>query len=1221
MKRIGILSGLALAALALTNCSTKEIEVPAEVAAGKEGVPFEIIALPSVETRTVAGEGLTTVWDATNDVLSVFHRTANTGSFTNDGEFSVADAETGTFSGTISENVPVSGNSYDWVAIYPYSSYLLSLADPVGEQGGYYYIGCNSQKAQLQDGTGSNAHLAGYKSDNTGNFPLWGKAEDVAYNASASGVESPAISMNQVASVLAFNITNSTSEAISVSSIEFTATEDIVGAYYIDFTGTTPAFTPYNNYQSATAKLEVTNGTIAAGGSGTFYMGIKPFTVEGTAAEPKTLSMKVTTELGDTQVKTFNVAKTMTFSPNKFKNVNMVWNTEHVGDVIPEEPDTDDYVLVENLSNVTSGYYLIVNYDPVNVEDSYILKNDQLTSKTQSAVTLDDISGLTISSDEKIITTDANNIKWCFIAHGLNEFKIKSAAAGSNYYLLCKMSDNDGLRIASWNYSGWQNYWTVVEKDLDPSEPDYKTFFLTTTVDDVTRYLATYTSKPDWRTYTTSAQAWNYIRLYKKGTPLPPSGIGFSTPSYEFTLNDADYTAFTGQPLTNPNNVSVTWSSSNTTLATVSNGTVTFVPNKTGETTISAKFAGNQSFKSETVSYTITVNPNSAGLGLPFNETFTGSTGTMGWSGGAASGTINYDNEGWESENASGADGAAKFGTGSKLGTATTPAISYSGNATLSFKAGAWNGNSESTTLKLSISTGSGTIYSDADLTTTTGKVTMVKGDWTTYTVYLKDLVGPFAVTFEGDKASNSRFLLDDVSIVAGIEQPAASFGASISNTDIVLAAGGNKTINVTGNVSWAASATNNATVSPSSGTGVGSVTVTIPENETSSEKTYSVTISTSAEVDPDSYSFTITQEAAPSVVNESTESDPYTPAEAAALADELSGATLDDVYVYGIIKSANYYTSSNTWNLVISADGSSEGSQFTIYKAAGEDFVAGDAVEFKGTLKKYNSTAELDEGNTLIAQLHKPTISPNGGSFTTSQSVSIAVNTSTTGATGAAIHYTTDGNDPTASSATYTSAFSISETTTVKAVATKGVLITGVTSATFTKNSGKTNQVLFHETFGNNSGSARAWNDSYSVKSGVNAVYSAITGYTVTNAKQSKNTVGSVQSGLLQTTTGSDAVLIIGPLAVADAENMVLTYQWNAGSIKKTYSTKLYYATSSSGTYSEIGGTGSGATSFVTRSYTLPVAAQVNTLYLKIVWNTSNVGAIIDEVNLQGDY
>ena len=160
---------------------------------------------------------------------------------------------------------------------------------------------------------------------------------------------------------------------------------------------------------------------------------------------------------------------------------------------------------------------------------------------------------------------------------------------------------------------------------------------------------------------------------------------------------------------------------------------------------------------------------------------------------------------------------------------------------------------------------------------------------------------------------------------------------------------------------------------------------------------------------------------------------------------------------------------------------------------------------------------------------------------------------------------------------------------------------------------------VLFHETFGNNTGSARTWDNSYSVKSGVESVYSGITGYTITNAKQSKNTTGSTQSGLIQSSQDTDAELIVGPLNVEDYSSLKVTYQWKAASIKGTYSTSLYYATSPTGSYSEITGTGAGATTFVERSYSLPEAAQVSTLYLKIIWKTSNTQAIIDELELTG--
>ena len=160
---------------------------------------------------------------------------------------------------------------------------------------------------------------------------------------------------------------------------------------------------------------------------------------------------------------------------------------------------------------------------------------------------------------------------------------------------------------------------------------------------------------------------------------------------------------------------------------------------------------------------------------------------------------------------------------------------------------------------------------------------------------------------------------------------------------------------------------------------------------------------------------------------------------------------------------------------------------------------------------------------------------------------------------------------------------------------------------------------LLFGESFGNNTSSQRDWSDSYSVKSGISNVYSGITGYIVTNAKQSKNNVGSVASGLTQTTAGTEASIIIGPLNVTGYGNLALTYQWKAGSVKGTYTTKAYYATSATGAYTELTGTGAGATTFVERSYTLPASAQVSTLYLKIIWNTSNTQGVIDEVQLNG--
>ena len=75
------------------------------------------------------------------------------------------------------------------------------------------------------------------------------------------------------------------------------------------------------------------------------------------------------------------------------------------------------------------------------------------------------------------------------------------------------------------------------------------------------------------------------------------------------------------------------------------------------------------------------------------------------------------------------------------------------------------------------------------------------------------------------------------------------------------------------------------------------------------------------------------------------------------------------------------------------------------------------------------------------------PTFSPAGGTYYEAQNVSISTTTA-----GATIYYTTDGNNPTTSSAVYSTPLAISQTTTVKAMAVKsGMNNSNVATATYT--------------------------------------------------------------------------------------------------------------------------------------------------------------------------
>lgn len=197
---------------------------------------------------------------------------------------------------------------------------------------------------------------------------------------------------------------------------------------------------------------------------------------------------------------------------------------------------------------------------------------------------------------------------------------------------------------------------------------------------------------------------------------------------------------------------------------------------------------------------------------------------------------------------------------------------------------------------------------------------------------------------------------------------------------------------------------------------------------------------------------------------------------------------------------------------------------------------------------------------------------------------------------------------------------------------------------------------VLFREDFGNNSSSARAWRNDYITQSGVSAVYSGATSYTVTNAKQSKNTMGHGTQTSQGNTDGGSAIVsnqgnqgtvIIGPLNVASYESLALTHwfgkssaaadTWNESRASNPDVMKVSYSTNNStwialtrtGSNPNSGAVGNTTTNhnYVQASYTLPAAAQVSTLYLKFEFycyklnnSSQQIGAVyIDEVELTG--
>jgi peptidoglycan/xylan/chitin deacetylase (PgdA/CDA1 family) len=118
-------------------------------------------------------------------------------------------------------------------------------------------------------------------------------------------------------------------------------------------------------------------------------------------------------------------------------------------------------------------------------------------------------------------------------------------------------------------------------------------------------------------------------------------------------------------------------------------------------------------------------------------------------------------------------------------------------------------------------------------------------------------------------------------------------------------------------------------------------------------------------------------------------------------------------------------------WNTVMATQGGVT-TTANVITMSGKKYAVFDARPNQGQITL------IDAGN-LVAQ---PTVTPNGGTFV--NSVSVTLSSPTNGTT---IYYTTNGTDPTTSSTQYASAFNVTASATVKALAVKN----GMTNSNIT--------------------------------------------------------------------------------------------------------------------------------------------------------------------------
>lgn len=182
-------------------------------------------------------------------------------------------------------------------------------------------------------------------------------------------------------------------------------------------------------------------------------------------------------------------------------------------------------------------------------------------------------------------------------------FKMKNMSLSSNQYIGNKSSSTDMTATsvdaaAVWAFN-FQDDQTVLIQNLNNNN----------------RFLGfnNATTPTGYKAYAASNMSANphAIVVYKlvEESSLSSAGLAFAENSYTATLGET----FTAPQLTNPNNLPVTYASSDANVATVAaDGSVTLVG--AGTTTITASFAGNDTYAAGSANYTLTVvDPNAPG--------------------------------------------------------------------------------------------------------------------------------------------------------------------------------------------------------------------------------------------------------------------------------------------------------------------------------------------------------------------------------------------------------------------------------------------------------------------------------------------------------------------------------------------------------------------------------------------------------------------------------
>ena len=507
-----------------------------------------------------------------------------------------------------------------------------------------------------------------------------------------------------------------------------------------------------------------------------------------------------------------------------------------------------------------------------------------------------------------------------------------------------------------------------------------------------------------------------------------------------------------------------------------STGEVTFGP-EFGTATITARFAGNDAYAASSASYTIVYKKDMSGTA--FYESFDTNSGIGGndgeWGGISGGPTPSADNEGWEFNSGFGASQCVRFGAANYSGYATTPALNLSGDATLTFKAAAWDSRNEKTTLALGIS-GGGSLSGTS--------VEMEKGAWKEYTISITGGTPNTKITFSSPEEKNNRFFLDEVAVYSDGGGSAAvatttTFGESVDGTTITVKEGEEASFTAptatltpaeAGRLAYSSSDPEVASVDEATGAvtlgaklGKATITASFVGNDEYRASSASYTIMRVAATPADAITFSKENEAFANLATDYADNT-----EDVALISD-GGAE----YIFGVTKglrqNSNIQLQKENGKIVSPAFDFADGYTVAVYyfitgsatsqlsvTANGETAVggidpdAGEPSEAAGTgymaslnVNSPSASFTINASESNVTYISKivvapkegtgvaiPTISLPSGFYVDPQTVEI------TAAEGCTIRYTLDGTSPNSGSTLYEGPITISETTTLRAIA-----------------------------------------------------------------------------------------------------------------------------------------------------------------------------------------